>query len=264
MIMLNIIIIYEEHTPVTGWQSIIKTPNKYDCRYHIDAFVGLKVSLKITFDFGLKKSLYVRKQHQRLVWSKWQKVLQFKWQPLRSKQYQIPESINRKSRKMLQLHSKNCLTSLCWGRRCKPPHGQLISRDLTKVKQWDSHRLPVEHWWIYSMILCLNPSVPQCGCKNKTLPLCFLITAQRTVSLGEKVSLLSLCFLVWLFGLSDWLQCQPALPHITRAKTLCPDCATNLCSRLKQKKITTLPGRDTTPPPCSLTVFLVYPLICVC
>ena len=41
--LLNIIIIYKEHTPVTGWQSIINTPNKYDWEYHIDAFVGLNV-----------------------------------------------------------------------------------------------------------------------------------------------------------------------------------------------------------------------------
>lgn len=66
------------------------------------------------------------------------------------------------------------------------------------------------------------------------------------------------------FGSGDGLPCQPALPHITRAKTLRSGCATNLRSRLKQKKITTLPGRDPTPPLCSLTVFLVYPLICVC
>lgn len=105
-------------------------------------------------------------------------------------------------------------------------------------------------WWAIRISVCHSMEW-----KNILL---FLTTGQWIV----KISLLSL--LVSDFGSSDWPQCQPFLPHITKLKTLCPGCATNLCSLLEEKKTTTHLRKDTTAPTLFIDCFFVYSLICIC
>lgn len=156
---------------------------------------------------------------------------------------------------------------------CRNKWSADIFRDITEVKQWESHIFT--HLKLMAQRCVFLQQTEQFGSdmrwaksmnrfmyiKNKKQPTVLSSLASRWC-LSEKKSHFRLS--VWMsgFGSSDWLQSQP---HITGLKTLWTSWTTNslLCAEIKESNNTSKEGYDL-PHHYSNGFFNVNSLICVC